>query len=295
MKKTLKALYDLLPFKKEVFSALKLVWSPKESIYRHLHFKGVFKVSIDKTRNFKVRHYGYQVENEIFWRGLTGGWERESLKLWIKLCESSDVIIDIGANTGIYSLIAKAISPRSKVYAFEPVARVFKKLNDNIGLNSFDIVSIERAVSNYNGMATIFDSTFEHTYSVTVNKNLSDPGVEVVEAKIETVTLDSFVKENSIKNIDLIKIDVETHEPEVLEGFSEYLSKFKPSMLIEVLNNEVGARLHRTVHGLGYLYFNIDEVGTVRQVEKIEKSDYYNYLLCNPDVAAKLGLIKNDS
>ncbi len=36
-----------------------------------------------------------------------------------------------------------------------------------------------------------------------------------------------------------MKIDVETHEPEVMEGFAEYYLKFKPIILIEVLNDQI--------------------------------------------------------
>ena len=291
MKKALKKIYRIVPFKRQIFSVTKRILNPSEKIYKHLHFIGVFKVIIDKKRSFKIKHYGYQVENEIFWAGLTNGWEKESLKLWIKLCENSDVILDIGANTGVYSLIAKTINPKSKVYAFEPVKRVFKKLEENISLNAYDIIPIEKAVSNTDGYAIIYDTNSEHTYSVTVNKNLSDSTTKVIETKIDTMTLNSFIKDNHLTKIDLMKIDVETHEPEVLEGFNNYLSIYKPTLLIEVLNDEVGKKINYIIKDLDYLYFNIDENSGIRQVDKIEKSDYYNYLICNEKIAAQLGLI----
>lgn len=247
---------------------------------------------VENSKAFKIKHYGYQIENEIFWAGLTEGWEKESIKLWVQLCKTSDVIIDIGANTGVYSLIAKTINPKAKVYAFEPVTRVFEKLKENIALNDYDIVPIEKAVSNTEGTAVIYDTAAEHVYSVTVNKNLSSPEIKVTETIIETITLNSFIRQNNIEQIDLIKIDVETHEPEVLEGFSDYLFHFKPTILIEVLNDEVGEKVDKLVRGLGYLYFNIDENKTIRQVATITKSDYYNYLICNPEVAAKIGLMR---
>lgn len=295
MKKIIKTVYHYLPFKKEFYSAIRTVWKPKESIYKHLHFVGVFTVPVDETKKFKIKHYGYQIENSVFWSGLTSGWEKESIKLWIQLCERSQVIFDLGANTGIYSLIGKCVNPKADVYAFEPVSRVFAKLKENIALNKYDIIPVEKAVSNADGVATIYDTSSEHTYSVTVNKNLHSKEVNVVEAKIETITLDSFIRQNNIKRIDLIKIDVETHEPEVIEGFSEYLSKFQPSILIEILNNEVGEKISKMIEGLGYLYFNIDERGGIRQVDKITKSDYYNYLLCNFQIAVELGLVKEGS
>jgi hypothetical protein len=62
-------------------------------------------------------------------------------------------------------------------------------------------------------------------------------------------------------------------------------------MLIEVLNEEVGQRLNQLIEGLDYLCFNIDENKGIRQESKITHSDYYNYLLCNEQIARELGLI----
>src|ERR1700741_4140089 len=101
MKKLFQTLYHFLPFKHQIFAALKLVWKPSESVYRHLHFKGILKVKIDHKHSFKIKHYGFQLENEIFWAGLTNGWEKESIGLWVKLCGNADVIFDVGANTGV--------------------------------------------------------------------------------------------------------------------------------------------------------------------------------------------------
>src|SRR5688572_7684910 len=291
MKAILKSIYNTVPFKKEIFSAVKAVWKPSESIYKHLHFKGVISVPLNESKSFKMNHYGFQLENDIFWTGLTEGWEKESIKVWMKLCEDAETILDIGANTGIYSLIAKTVNPKATVYAFEPVDRVYKKLNENIKLNNFDIKPVEKAISNENGIATIFDTTTEHTYTVTVNKNRLLADETVVETKITTITLDSFIKQNNLKKIDLIKIDVETHEPEVLEGFSEYMKVFKPSMIIEILDEETGRKVNDLVQGIGYLFFNIDEKTGIRQVEKITKSDDFNVLICTPENALKLRLI----
>jgi ribosomal protein L11 methylase PrmA len=99
--------------------------------------------------------------------GIKDGWEKVSTGLWIKLCRESEVIIDIGANTGVYSLIAKTVNPGAKVFAFEPVERVFEKLQGNCRLNNYDIGCFKKAVSNYSGKAKIYDTAGEHIYSVT--------------------------------------------------------------------------------------------------------------------------------
>lgn len=292
LRNILRSFYGIIPFKLPVFSLIKKFWHPGEKLYRHLHFKGVFNVELCSDKSFKMKSYGYQVENEIFWAGINGGWEKESFKHWINLCQTSGVIIDIGANTGIYALMAKAINKNSKVYAFEPVERVFTKLEENVQLNNFDIHNYEIAVSDNNGEAIIYDDMSEHVYSVTVNKNLLSPQTACKEIKIKTKRLDSFIEENNITRIDLMKIDVETHEPEVLAGMGKYLKEFRPDMLIEILNEEIAGKVEKLVKDLDYLYFNIDEKnGLTTKTEKIEKSSYFNYLLCKKETASRLNLV----
>ena len=176
------------------------------------------------------------------------------------------------------------------MYAFEPVRRVFEKLELNNAINGYNIKCLELAASNYNGTAVIYDTPTPHIYSVTVNKNLDDTRA-TIETKIETTTLDSIIEKHHISKVDLVKIDVETHEAEVLEGFQKHLKKFTPTILIEILNDEVGMKVEKIVAGMNYLYFNIDERNGIRKVDKITKSDFYNYLLCSADTAKELNLI----
>ena len=206
----------------------------------------------------------------MFWSGIEEGWEKVSLGLWVKLCKDANCIVDIGANTGLYALIGKAMNKESKVYAFEPVVRVFEKLEFNNKLNQYNIYCSPYAISNKNGSAIIYDiPNTGHIYSVTVNKNMFTPGTPTVKIEIQTKTLDTFIKEEDIDQIDLIKIDVETHEPEVLEGYLSNLKKHQPSILIEVLNDDVGRRIEEIVKDMGYLYFNIDENAGVKKVDSI--------------------------
>jgi len=292
MKQVIRNVYKKLPYKKSFYELLKNFVAPGENVYKHLHFEGDFEVQIDESHSFLMRHYGFELENTLFWRGIKKGWEKTSISLWTQLVSKSEVVFDIGANTGVYSLIAKSLNPQSKVYAFEPVKRVYEKLEYNNRLNNYDIVCFDSAVSNTDGTAMIYDTPTEHVYSVTVNKNLSAQDIEVVPTEVKVKRLDSLIEEMKIEKIDLIKIDVETHEPEVLEGFGKYLDEYKPTMLIEVLNDEVGKKIEALIEGKDYLYFNLDEKSdSIRKVERITKSDYYNYLICRREIAEEIKLL----
>lgn len=281
-----------MPFKKAVYTVIRFLFRPRQSIYQHLYFKGVIKVKPDKNHSFKIMHYGYMVENELFWSGLEGGWEKVSMRLWKKLCVSADVIIDVGANTGVYSLVAKSLNANADVHAFEPIKRNFDKLKHNVALNNYNVHCNQIALSDSTGTASVFeDKTNDVIYSVTVNKSLVTMTEKVVETKIEIERLDEYINRKNIKKIDLMKIDVETHEPEVLAGFGKYLNEFKPTLLIEILNNEVAEKIQAIVKDLDYLYFNIDEDSEIRQVENLTRSDYFNYLFCSKAIAEQLGLL----
>ncbi|MEQ9288851.1 MAG: FkbM family methyltransferase [Cyclobacteriaceae bacterium] len=238
-----------------------------------------------------MMHYGYEIENELFWKGIKNGWEKESMKLWMQLCLESTTIFDIGANTGIYSLSAKTVNPNATVYAFEPVLRVYKKLVSNCLLNNYDINCFQQALSNDNGKATIYDLPTEHTLSVTVNKDLTPENTKSIPTEVNIVKLSSFIEEHRITEIDLMKIDVETHEVEVLEGFEGFLKAFQPTFLIEILNDEIAQSIQNILSNYSYLYFNIDEKKGISKVKKLTKSHYYNFLICKENVANKLKLI----
>lgn len=294
MKTVLKSLYKTLPLKKEIFQLLKSVYKPGKNVYQHLSFNATFDVPVELGKSFRIKHYGYEVENEIFWNGLFNGWEKFSLRLWKELCEQSDTIFDIGANTGVYGLLAKSTNPTAEVYAFEPVKRVFEKLATNNSLNNFNIKCVNKAISNYDGTATIYDTAREHTYSVTVNKNTNPDSEVSIPTQIETITLDTYIKQEGIRKIDLMKIDVEKHEIEALEGFREHIKTFQPTMLIEILDDEVANGVMAIIKDIDYLFFNINEEQGIKQVEKLSRSPFYNFLICKPEVAATLKTIKDN-
>jgi FkbM family methyltransferase len=296
VKRILKKIYRLLPFKKEVYSFLKLFWTPPHTVYKHLHFTGVFKVRVADNNSFRIRHYGNDIENEIFWKGLTGGWEKKSMKLWMQLCKEAKVIMDIGANTGIYSLAAKATNPEAAVYAFEPLHRILTKLQHNNNLNHYDIKCIEKALSNTEGDQVIYENYNPHVNAATLDRHTAiayGRGQLNRETVIKTTTLDRLIESEKLEGVDLVKIDVETHEPEVVAGFKNFLPQYRPAFLVEILMDEVGRKLQETFDPLGYLYFNIDDRNdTIRQVQNLRQSDYFNCLICTREKALQLGLLK---
>ena len=148
--------------------------------------------------------------------------------LWIsitKLFTKNNIFIDIGANIGIYSLLLSKYSKR--IYAFEPETENYSRLLKNVNNgNTQNISIIQKAAYSESGKKKLFI-------------NASDAGWHSLFLKtnvfqvVNTVTLDNFIKNKRLKNIGLIKIDVEGAELEVLKGLSNTLKK-GPPILIEI-------------------------------------------------------------
>lgn len=283
----------ILPFKKPFYLLLKKLGPPSEGIYRHLYFNGPFDVSYKGEKVFRLMHHGHIEENEIFWNNLDNGWEKKTISIWIELCRNRKNILDIGANTGLYAVCAKTFNKTATVHCFEPLEGVVNFLRQNALLNQLDLQIHQIGLSDYNGKADVYlPDEKDFVYSVTVNQDTIPDHRKSRKVQIDVRKLGDMIAEGSVPQPDLIKIDVERHEYEVLKGFGNYLQSGKPDFIIEVLDAEQAEKLNTIFDGLGYLYFNIDdERKTIRQTGTIEKSDYWNYLVCKPETAKELNLI----
>ena len=278
MKRILKRIYKWLPFKKQFFLVLRVLPLP-ESIFKHLHFDGLISVTV-ANNTFKIYHYGYQLENELFWKGIEGGWEKTSMQIWIALSIKSKNIFDVGANTGVFSLVSKAVNPNAGVFAFEPVQRVFEKLVRNVVLNQFEITHVCKGLSDFEGVATIYDLPTDHIYSVTINENTNPIDRAVIPTQVEVTTLDTYCEQTKLDQVDLLKIDVETHEPAVLRGALKTLRKNNPPMIIEILNEKVADSINEILEEFDYMYFYLNEKSGPLFCEKLGALNFGNYLVC---------------
>jgi FkbM family methyltransferase len=284
----LRYLYALLPFKRQAFGLLKLIWIP--SFYRRLYFEGPFNVNLPGTGGFRMFHHNrYGIETEIFWNGILKAWEVQSLSAWMKLVEKSKCIIDVGSAEGMYALVSKAMNPTATVFAFEPLPTNFEQLKQNVELSGFAIECLQYALSDENGSATIYlptGSTNTNEASL-VERQSGDCGIEV-----EARTLSWVAEQYRLPPIDLIKIDVEGAEPKVLNGMGDILARDRPAILIESLSAECGIEIEKILKKVapGYLYYDInDDIRNgplfIKRVNAIRKATCLNYLLLPYDVA----------
>jgi FkbM family methyltransferase len=235
-----------------------------------------------------MMHYGYYVENDLFWGGIARCHEGVSLSLWARLAMFADTIVDVGANTGLYTLVARAAAPTARVVSFEPMADPRAKLETNLRLNDYFVDVRPEAVSDSDGTANLHFSPGAFNYSASLDAEFATFNSDRIS--VPTVTLHSFCHAADIQKIDLIKIDVEGCEAAVLRGMGPDLLRSGPTILVEILSDTAGELVERETDGLGYRVFDLDEKHAPEPRKHIRKSMRFNYLLCRPDIAAKLGL-----
>ena len=142
-------------------------------------------------------------------------------------------VFDIGASVGEYSLFLRKCYPEANIYAFEPHPDTFLKLNENTSNQSIQIFNI--GFGNQSGELEIFDyknsggSAHASLYKEVISEMWE--GGQPASFKVKIETLNNFVINSNIDQIDLLKIDTEGNELSILEGASELISKGKINII----------------------------------------------------------------
>ena len=271
-----------IPFQNTIYGAVRAVGVP-ESLYRHMPINGWITIASRHGRRFRMFSYGDVVENSLFWSSDRRGEDTTSFQAWERLAAIADgMILDIGANTGLYALLAKAANPDATVKAFEPVKRIANKLTRNIVGNGYDIEVIEKAVSDRNGVATFHDSadpdSSTNGYSASLENSF---GFNDRSYQVDVVTLDSMLAD---AKVSLIKLDVELHEVSALRGMMAIIDRDRSSILIEVINEEIAEEVTRMLKPFGYEFYPIEEKKGLHAASRLRPLPGHNFnnIACLP-------------
>jgi FkbM family methyltransferase len=167
------------------------------------------------------------VDESIINSGIFEPWSTQVVK---SLVRRGDIVLDVGANIGYYSvLLSRLVGDQGKVISFEPTDHYGKVLEMNIRANSLENVEIIKVgLSNKQQELDIQIGQSSATLHVPGNQKLMS------SEKVKLITLDDFLEEHPLPKIDFIKIDVDGHEPLFFEGAWKTLEKFEPTVLLEV-------------------------------------------------------------
>jgi FkbM family methyltransferase len=183
-------------------------------------------------RDIKARIWpGDTIGKALYIGGL---FEEDEVRLIKGALKPGMVFLDIGANMGYYTLLAaQRVGPGGQVHSFEPSPRMFSELKFNVELNRFSNVQLNHvALGDKPGMARL--SRYERGQEV--YGSLSQrcfPGARAIGYDDVVVeTLDNYMENKNIKQVDFMKMDVEGAELMVLRGAERFLKQFKPQKIV---------------------------------------------------------------
>lgn len=256
------------------------------SVYCHLPYHGIVQLDLPNGVVVQMKSRGAVLENALYWAGLSG-YEAESIGVWLGFCRGSQIIIDVGAYSGLHSLLAAAVERGSIVHAFEPLPRVRTLLEENLTLNrSMKVIVHPCALSDLTGSATLHDpgsaapssASLEEDFLPSRDSRYSAPGA-LKKVDVPVRSLDSF-DEFLNGQVDLIKIDAEGAEPKVLSGAREIIRRSRPVILLEYLGGSVA--LQKAVQELidqRYRFFRFTADGLAESSLPSSSEGSWNVLL----------------
>jgi FkbM family methyltransferase len=220
------------------------------------------------------------------------GYEPETVPLFFRLAQRSQVTIDIGAYVGFFTLLAAHANPEAQVYAFEPMPEVFDRLQKNISLNRMPHVQcLASAVSNAGGTAEFFHQSTGMPTSSSLSFDFMSSANGVISTTVPVTTLDSFVEEKMLSRVDLLKIDTESTEPDVLRGAINTIKRYQPMIFCEVLKGRGSEKpLEKILQPLGYRYYLLTSHGPELRDSIEGHPEWLNYLFTtlSPDEVESL-------
>jgi FkbM family methyltransferase len=230
---------------KEDVQELHVVVGPKTTTA-----KGTMEYTTVEKDEFKLKFY---IPNEITkWRAQTVFTKEPITVEWIKAMKPGEILWDIGANVGSYSVMAgsKGVS----VYSFEPESQNYQMLIKNLNLNKIAPNAYCIAISNENKFGTLFAGQDSiggacHTFDKPVG-----PYLELRQSIFEQGCISFRLDDIKLPPPDHIKIDVDGLEHQVIEGGINTLKNAK-SILIEINTNlPEHQKLVEIICSLGYSF-----------------------------------------
>jgi FkbM family methyltransferase len=160
-----------------------------------------------------------------------GSYEYHKQRALQHALKTGDVVYDIGANVGFYSLLASVlVGDAGHVYSFEPFPDNLRELNRHLKLNHVENCTvIDAAVSSVDGEAA-FDPSGDRCTG-----HLAAAGT----LRVRTLKLDSLVEEWAMRPPNLMKIDIEGAEYECLLGAASVVQQFRPKIFLATHGREI--------------------------------------------------------
>jgi len=226
-----------------------------------------------------IYEYGHMIHRAWRYRLNT---ERDEIRFMRSLDLRGKTVLDIGANTGIYSYwMCKQVGKTGQAIGFEPQPEMIEHLGMIKAAFKFKNLTIaETGLSSQIGSATL-NRNLNHLGGASLCQSI--PG-EIDSILIPLTTLDAYLEENPVGPIAFIKCDVEGHEYEVISGGAKTIEKDRPPMLIECHDSQVHkTSLFQGLDSLGYnaSFFYKRSLTPISRLDELRpsiKAPFLNYV-----------------
>lgn len=210
---------------------------------------------------------GNWVLRSLYWSG-RHSFEPRTAEVFFERAKTARVVVDAGAHFGYYTYLAATAAPAAQVFAFEPIAELAERIAENTRRNGYHNVRVAAmALSNRNGQASFFINRDSPAMS---GLDRRDDG-NSTRIEVAVVRAADHLHAHGIDKVDLVKVDVEGHEQEVIEGMGDLRRLGRPDVICEVLpgGGADGDRrrelLRRRFADSGYECYWISPHGLVRE------------------------------
>ncbi|MBC6456835.1 FkbM family methyltransferase [Actinomadura sp. HBU206391] len=248
------------------------------AVWRHLQPLGQWTLHAPDGTPFvydAAEHDG--LARHIIWTDMRD-WESTTQPVLFDLARRAEVFVDVGAYSGIYTLLACVANPRLHAVAFEPNPVKLPQLRANVMVNGLQdrVTIVGKALSTESGRATLAIPSDDSTASL--------GGARPAD---RTVDVDVTTGDDALGDlpVGLIKIDVEGFEPEVITGMSRVLVTRRPKIIAECLDPGSLRKVRESASAFGYRHaYHLTREGLV----PIEERSFHpcNYLFATEPVTA---------
>lgn len=235
------------------------------------------------NNKFLIDESSLPKKHKNFWERVnTQKWEPEIFEILKESLSENSIYLDIGSWIGPTILYAATIC--KNIYAIEPDPVAFKYLEKNISLNpklKSRIKLSRKCISDKNGYEKFgcFNEFGQSTSGLTFKNNKP--------IKIKSQKLETFLKENKLRKLDLIKLDIEGGETIVLPNISKFLKKEKPKLFLE-LHPFFFKNTKEDVEKISNSLTGYNKIMDIEKNKNIQLSKLNNYILKNKDRVIRL-------
>ena len=185
-------------------------------------------------------HIGEPDLQTLFARSLT--FEEETTFAWlVRHAPELDAVIEIGSNVGLYTVFLDHLARRpgtrlTHIYAFEPSPRAFARLQSNLAANQCaNVTSCNVAVAECGGLLPFYEPLGHLTNGSFEREFAAQFTTEVLERLVPAIAAQDLELLFQRHRRILIKLDVEGYEPKLVASLASLIGRYRPLILIEVL------------------------------------------------------------